>query len=178
MLRVTGDFHSDEEGGVESVPHTRPSNISSYHCSRVPSGCNVRPKSSGARSRALRPLPQSFPTSSGGRTAPTPPTARRKTGRQRLPRRQVCSCPKYIGPPGTREARNSGRSTTAIERLTRADAAGTNSEFPRPAATNCECTAATGRKGRSKKGTFCLLLGVASDSKPNPSLPCPFSQPQ
>lgn len=45
---------------VETVPHTRPSSISSYHCSRVPSDCRLRPKSNGGKSRALCPSPRVF----------------------------------------------------------------------------------------------------------------------
>ena len=45
---------------VEPVRHTRPPSMSSYHSSRVPSGFSIRPKSSGGKSRALRPLPLAF----------------------------------------------------------------------------------------------------------------------
>jgi hypothetical protein len=40
--------------------HSRPSSISSYHASRVPSGFSIRPKSNGGRSSALRPVPCDF----------------------------------------------------------------------------------------------------------------------
>ena len=51
-----GDVRASERAGKQS----RPPSMSSYHSSRVPSGFSIRPKSSGGKSRALRPLPLAF----------------------------------------------------------------------------------------------------------------------
>ena len=55
MVFVTSHFHGDKKASVQTVLHSRPSSISSYHSSRVPSGCNTWPKSNGGKSRALWP---------------------------------------------------------------------------------------------------------------------------
>jgi hypothetical protein len=55
MVFVTSHFHGDKKARVQTVLHIRPSNISSYHSSRVPSGCSTWPKSNGGKSRALWP---------------------------------------------------------------------------------------------------------------------------
>jgi hypothetical protein len=60
VIGVARNFCRHEKTRVEPVRHTRPPSMSSYQSSRVPSGFSIRPKSSGGKSRALRPLPLAF----------------------------------------------------------------------------------------------------------------------